>query len=113
MAGADSGTARVGGGAAARSAGRRTAGDVARSIAAGDEIFAERWKAIRRGGCGSGVGKADLVGTAAGVDFEDSWNDGNFAKGIPMGGSKPELRGGVLPGGPSATTFLMVSENRK
>src|SRR5258708_6431104 len=82
--------ARDGGCASARFARRCAAGNAAGRTDAGNEISAERWEPVRRGGRSGGAGPRNLVATAASVDFEDSRDDGNFAQRIPVGCGEPE-----------------------
>src|SRR5260370_40330774 len=94
MAGADFGEARDGAGAAAGSARGRVAWNAARGIDVRNEISAERWQPIRRGGRLRGAGAGNLVEPAAGMDFENSRDDGNFAQGLSLGcGESPMCRG--------------------
>ena len=101
LAGADSGAARDGAGAFTGSASRGAAGIAARRVDARNAISSERRKPIWRSGCGGGAGARNLVVAAAGVDFEDSRNDGNFAQRISLGCCEQELRGRGMPNTPS------------
>jgi len=108
VAGAVFGAARNGAGAAAGSAGGGAAGNVARRFDDGDASAAERRKPVRRSRRGGGAGAGDLVGKAAGVDFEDSGDDGTSSQRVPVGGGAAELRGRGMSGGSSAATNVSI-----
>src|SRR5260370_5770188 len=96
MASTDSGEAGTGAGAVAGSTRGGVAGFVARKIDAGNEISAERWEPVWRGGCGGGAGAGGLVVATAGMEFEEFPDDGNSAQRVSVGCGEPELRGWVL-----------------
>ncbi len=108
VAGSIFGAARNGACASAGSTRGGAAGNVARRFDDGDASAAERRKPVRRGGRGGGAGAGDLVGKAAGVDFENSGDDGTSSQRIPMGGGAAELRGGGMSGGSSAATNVSI-----
>src|SRR5260370_36411231 len=85
MAGGDFGEARDGAGAAAGSARGSVAWNAARRIDVRNEISAERWQPIRRGGRLRGAVAGDLVEPAAGMDFQNPRGDGNFAQRLSLG----------------------------
>ena len=60
------------------------------------------------GAARNGAGAGDLVGKAAGVDFEDSGDDGTSSQRVPVGGGAAELRGRGMSGGSSAATNVSI-----
>src|SRR5260370_7521242 len=91
VASTDSGEAGTGAGAVAGSTRGGVAGFVARKIDAGNEISAERWEPVWRGGCGGGGGAGGLGVAPAGMDFEDSRAGGNSPPMLSVACRAPEL----------------------
>src|SRR5258708_39958313 len=95
---ADYGAARDGIGAAAGSARGGVAGLGARRFDERDAIFVERWKPVRRRGCGGGSGQREFVGGARRVAFENYLDARNFSAKREDGVGKPDFGGGHVVG---------------
>ena len=93
---ADPCAARIGGGAAAGSAGGDAVGIADAGIVAGSEVFALGRQSIWRSGGGAGCGARDLVGAAFGLAGEDSRSDRANAAGILLVCGAAELRGDAV-----------------
>src|SRR5260370_21817338 len=98
MAQADSRAPRTGGGAAARSAGRSSAGFAEVRIVARTALLALRWQSVRRRRCRARRGARNLVGPPASVARQISRDAGRFAARISLGSGAAKLRcGDVSP----------------
>jgi hypothetical protein len=84
-------TARLGHGPSAGSASGQPARPFAGGTTARDLFCADRWQALHRRRRRAGGGARVVVGVAAAVDSQISWNDAGDAGGISMGSPAQEM----------------------